>query len=104
MDLVVTIYNVSRALPREETYGMCNQMQRAAVSIPVNVAEGQGRRSKAEFRQFLGNARGSLLELDTHLELAMRLGYLKAEQHSTIDIQLQEVGRLVNGLLRSLQD
>jgi four helix bundle protein len=102
MDLVVAVYHVSKSFPREETYGLTDQLRRAAVSVPANIAEGQGRRSKGEFRQFLGNARGSLLELDTHLELAMRLGYIKPECHAELALKLQEVRRLTNGLLRSL--
>ncbi|MGH9942695.1 MAG: four helix bundle protein [Pyrinomonadaceae bacterium] len=73
MNLVVNVYQASQQFPKDETYGLTSQMRRAAVSIPANIAEGQGRRSKAEFRQFLGTARGSVLELDTHLELALRL-------------------------------
>ncbi len=104
MDLVVTVYTVGKTFPKEELFALTNQMRRAAVSVPANIAEGQGRRSKGEFRQFLGNARGSLLELDTHLELALRLGYLNEEQYDGVQNQLQEVGRIVNGLLRSLAD
>ena len=73
MDLVVLIYKATEAFPKHELYGLTSQLRRAAASIPANIAEGQGRRSKPEFCQFLGNARGSLLELDTHLELALRL-------------------------------
>ena len=76
MDLVVLIYQSTAGFPKYELYGVTSQMRRAAASIPANIAEGQGRRSKSEFGQFLGNARGSLLELDTHLELALRLNYL----------------------------
>ena len=78
-----------------------SQTRRAVASIPANIAEGQGRRLAGEYRQFLGNARGSLSELDTHLELAARLGYLGAESHSQLLDQLAEVGRLLNGLMRS---
>ena len=102
MDLVVAVYHASKVFPKEEAYSLTNQLRRAAVSVPANIAEGQGRRSKSEFRQFLGNARGSLLELDTHLELAERLGYLKQEHHSELHKRLEEVGRVLNGLLRSL--
>ena len=84
MDLVVLIYQAIAAFPRHELYGLANQIRRAAASIPANIAEGQGRRSKPEFCQFLGNARGSLLELDTHVELALRLKYLTASQHERI--------------------
>lgn len=102
MDLVVVVYGLCKLLPRDELYGLCSQMKRASVSIPANIAEGQGRRLSKEFQMFLANARGSLLELDTHLELSCRLGYINAEQQSTVKSQLDEVGRLLNGLLRSL--
>ena len=67
MVLVEDVYRITAVFPKEEIYGLTSQIKRAAVSIPANIAEGQGRRSKREFQQFLGNARGSLLELDTHL-------------------------------------
>ena len=102
MDLVVLVYKATESFPKHELYGLTSQIRRAASSIPANIAEGQGRRSKTEFRQFLGNARGSLLELDTHLELALRLNYLTTSQHDRIHRDLEEVGRILNGLLRSL--
>jgi four helix bundle protein len=102
MELVVSVYKLSKSFPKEELYCLTSQLRRAAVSIPANIAEGQGRRSKTEFRQFLGHARGSLLELDTHLELALRLEYLNSKEHASIQEQLREVGRIMNGLLRSL--
>jgi four helix bundle protein len=102
MDLVVDVYRASEVFPKAETYGLTSQTRRAVASIPANIAEGQGRRLVGEYVQFLGNARGSLSELDTHLELAIRLGYLAAEQHSKLLDQLAEVGRLLNGLMRSL--
>ncbi|HYP00783.1 MAG TPA: four helix bundle protein [Pyrinomonadaceae bacterium] len=102
MDLVVAVYQASKSFPKEETYGLTGQMRRAAVSIPANIAEGQGRRLTKEFQQFLAHARGSLLELDTHLELALRLHYLNTEQHGAVQHKVDEVGRLLNGLLRSL--
>jgi four helix bundle protein len=100
MDLVEAVYSASKSFPKEELYGLTSQLRRAAVSVPANIAEGQGRRSKREFQQFLGNARGSLLELDTHLGLALRFAYLNSDQYSVIQLQVEEVGRLVNGLLR----
>ena len=100
--LVVMIYHASRTFPKEETYGLTSQMRRAAVSAPANIAEGQGRRLTGEFQQFLGNARGSLLELDTHLEIALHLDYIDKEQYQSIQEKIHEVGRLINGLLRSL--
>lgn len=102
MDLVVLVYHVSKKFPKDELYGLTNQLRRAAVSVPANIAEGQGRRSEAEFCQFLGHARGSLLEVDTHLEIASRVEYLNEEEYSQIQERLREVGRILNGLLRSL--
>ena len=102
MDLVVLIYQATGAFPKHELYGLISQLRRAAASIPANIAEGQGRRSKPEFCQFLGNARGSLLELDTHLELSLRLKYLTPSQHERIHKDVVEVGKLTDGLLRSL--
>jgi four helix bundle protein len=102
MELVVAVYKLSKNFPKEELYGLTSQLRRAAVSIPANIAEGQGRRSKTEFKQFLGHARGSLLELDTHLELALRLEYLDSKEHASVQEQLREVGRITNGLMRSL--
>ena len=69
MNLAEAVYNLTRLFPKEEIYGLTSQIRRCAVSVPANIAEGQGRRSKKEFQQFLAHSRGSLLELDTHLEL-----------------------------------
>ena len=102
MVLVTDVYSLTKTFPREEIYGLTAQIRRAAASVPANIAEGQGRRLGREFHQFLGNARGSLLELDTHLELALRVGYLSGEQHVSIRQKLDEVGRLLNGLMRSI--
>jgi four helix bundle protein len=102
MDLVVLVYKATEGFPKHELYGLTSQIPRAASSVPANIAEGQGRRSKTEFRQFLGNARGSLLELDTHLDLALRLNYLTLSQYENIHRDLEEVGRILNGLMRSL--
>ncbi len=102
MGLVVLVYKVSKGLPKDELYGLTSQMRRAAVSVLANIAEGQGRRLVGEYLQFLGNARGSLLELDTHIELALLLNYLSGEDHAIIEMSVQEVGRLLNGLMRSL--
>lgn len=102
MELVVAVYGISKNFPKEETYGLTSQLRRAAVSIPANIAEGQGRRLPREFAQFLAHARGSLLELDTLLELAQRLGYIKESEYFKIKERVNEVGRILNGLLRSI--
>jgi four helix bundle protein len=100
MEMVTEIYRLTQNFPKEELYGLVSQMRRAAVSIPSNIAEGHGRQSKGEFRQFLGIARGSYAELETQIEIAKNLGFLA--NPNPIDEQLAEVGRLLNGLLRSL--
>ena len=102
MVLVTDVYALTKTFPREEIYGLTSQTRRAAASVPANIAEGQGRRLGREFHQFLGNARGSLMELDTHLELALRVGYMSMEQHKGIREKLDEVGRILNGLMRSI--
>ena len=102
MGLALACYGATKTFPKDEMYGLTSQIRRAASSIPANIAEGQGRRLTKEFQQFLGHARGSLLELDTHLELAFQLGYLNTDAHSAVQEKLNEVGRILNGLLRSL--
>ena len=102
MDLVVNVYRATEPFPKAEVYGLTSQIRRAVTSIPANIAEGQGRRLTKEFLYFLANARGSLWELDTHLESATRLGFLSAELHEELRSQLDEVGRILNGLMRSV--
>lgn len=104
MDLVVGVYRATEAFPKAETYGLTSQIRRAVTSIPANIAEGQGRRQTKEFIYFLANARGSLWELDTHLETATRLGFLNSDSHSELQKQMDEVGRMLNGLMRSVSD
>jgi four helix bundle protein len=70
MQLVTDIYRITKAFPKEEIYGLTSQIRRAAVSIPSNIAEGQGRRTSSEFHQFLGHARGSIMELETQILIA----------------------------------
>ena len=102
MNLVTAVYVETEKFPKAELYGLTSQIRRAAASVPANIAEGQGRRLKGEFLQFLGTARGSLLELDTHLEIACRLGFLGQQVHAALSDQLIEVRRLLNGLIRSI--
>src|SRR5439155_18249577 len=98
--LVTEIYRATRSFPKEEVYGLTSQMRRAAVSIPSNIAEGQARLTKGEFRQFLGQAKGSLAELDTQLVIAQHLGFLADSE--PLSGRLSEVGRMLNGLIASL--
>lgn len=104
MDPVVRVYRDTESLPKAEAYGLTSQIRRAVTSIPANIAEGQGRRLTKEFVYFLANARGSLWELDTHLESATRLGFLNSDTHQELQSQLDEVGRMLNGLMRSVSN
>jgi len=100
MDLVVAVYQTTRAFPREEIYGLTSQMRRSAVSVPSNIAEGQGRPTRGHFCSFLGHAKGSLAELETQTLIAQRLGYLPT--CGSLLQQIAEVARLLNGLINSL--
>ena len=104
MDLVVRVYRATDNFPKDERYGLTSQIRRAVTSVPANIAEGQGRRLAKEFLYFLSNARGSLWELDTHLESAARLGFLRPEVHEELRLQQDEVGRILNGLMRSVSN
>ena len=103
MDFAAEVYRVTRYFPKDELYGLTSQLRRASVSIPSNIAEGQGRQTTGEFRQFLGHARGSLLETETQILLSERLGYLEHETMKKLLAQASEVGRIVNGLMSSLK-
>ncbi len=102
MSLVLNIYRSTHAFPKTETYGLASQMRRAAVSIPSNIAEGQARLSTAEFKQSLGHARGSLMEVETYILLAQELQYLERDQSENLLASTAEVGKILNGLLNSL--
>lgn len=101
MNLVEIVYRDTSSFPNTEAFGLTGQLRRAAISVPSNIAEGAGRNSSGEFLQFLGVASGSLAELETQLQLAIRLGYLGVGAASIA--QLDKVGRLLNGLRRSLR-
>ena len=102
MDLVEEVYKASRSFPREEIYGLTSQLRRAAISIPSNVAEGQGRRTTPDFLRHLSIAYGSLLELETQILIATRLSYLAQGKCHDVMNMAGEVGRLMNGLMSSL--
>jgi four helix bundle protein len=103
MNLVEAVYSATASFPKEERYALTSQIRRAVVSVPSNIAEGQGRRMAKEYLYFLAYARGSLLELDTQLEIALRLRYLTKEKYSDLHTQLDEVARILNGLMRSIE-
>ena len=102
MDLVTAVYRATANFPKDELFGLTSQLRRAAVSIPSNIAEGQGRLSEKEFRYFLGQARGSLMEVETQLQIAENLGYLERETTRMLMEACAEVGRILNGLLASV--
>ena len=102
MDLVEMVYHATKGFPKEEVYGLTSQVQRAAVSIPSNIAEGQGRTSNREFQNFLSIAHGSVREVETQILIARRLHYLANDEAQPILNQAGEVGRLIKGLWNSL--
>jgi four helix bundle protein len=104
MKLAKAAYRLSNDLPRKEAYGLISQLHRAAVSVPSNIAEGHGRLTDLQFRHFLGNARGSLCELQTQVELAYDLDYINAEKLKEFMEKSSEVARLINGLITSLRE
>ena len=103
MDLAANVYRVTKDFPAEERFGLTSQMRRAAVSIPSNIAEGHARNSTGEFIQSLGYAKGSLAELETQAEIAERLQFISREQNCELKMEMQEVGRMLSGLLNSLR-
>ena len=102
MDLVELVYEATRSWPKDEVYGLTNQVRQAVVSVPSNIAEGQGRNSPKEFMHHLSIARGSLLEVETQVLIAQRLGYIQQETAERILNSADEVSRLISGLYRSL--
>ena len=103
MDLVPAVYKLLDKLPREEKYGLAEQVRRAVVSVPANIAEGHARKHTKEFLQHLSIARGSLAELLTLLLVAERLNYLAAEDVTRIEQQIADLAMPMNGLIRRLQ-
>jgi four helix bundle protein len=101
-DLVAQVYRVTRGLPSSERFGLTQQMRSAAVSVAANIAEGKGRGHPRDYARFIAIARGSAYELDTYVLLTQRLGYLRSEDVADIDRSLDEVRRMLTGLLRRL--
>ena len=103
MDLVVDCYRATRGFPRFEFYGLASQLQRAAVSVPSNIAEGRSLPYTKEFIRHLSIAYGSLAELETHILISERLRYLSNERPMMLLNQTAEVARMINGLRKSLK-
>lgn len=103
MDLTTQIYQLTAGFPSEEKYGLRSQLRRAAVSVPSNIAEGQGRRTAGEFLNLLSVASGSLAECQTQLYLALRLGLIENNSCDKLIAMTKEIGRLLGGLMKSLE-
>lgn len=103
MQLTVAVYRLTKDFPRDELYGLTSQIRRAAVSLPSNIAEGHGRLNTGEFRQFLGVARGSNSELQTHLEIARALEMGDPKLLNEAEALSWEVGRMIHATLQSLR-
>lgn len=104
VDLTNACYAATKVFPRDERFGLTFQLQRAAVSVAANIAEGRGRGTINGFLNYLWIASGSLTELDTHLVIACRLGYLEDVRFHHLESQVEEVERMLTGLRRSLGD
>jgi len=103
MKLVSQVYDDTEHFPDRERFGLTSQIRRAAVSIPCNIAEGQGRRTKKEFHQFLGNARGSVMVVETQVLIALDRKFLDQVKANKLLEMLAEIGRILNGLMDSLE-
>ncbi|MFL6301811.1 MAG: four helix bundle protein [Terriglobales bacterium] len=102
--LAKKIYSLTKGFPKEEIFGLTSQIRRAATSIPANIAEGKGRGTQKDFCHFLVQARGSLFEVETFAELASDLGYLPSSDQQELQIDCDEVGRMLNGLINSTKN
>lgn len=103
-EFVLAIYQETTSFPAEEKFGLTSQLRKAGISIPSNIAEGEGRKSAKEFCRFLLIALGSLMEAETQILISKSLGFLKADQADKLMTMAAEVGRLLNGLSKSLRN
>jgi four helix bundle protein len=103
IDFVKDIYIITNSFPKNEIYGLISQIRRAAVSIPANISEGRLRNGENEFKHFLYISFGSGGELETHLEIARRLGYLEEVRYKELDQKLSEIMKMLNSLIRKLE-
>lgn len=103
INFVMDIYGATKTFPRDEVYGLATQLRRAAVAIPTNIAEGQARFSGSEFFHFLGRARGSLVEVETHVMIAQNLAYFTPEHGQELFNKAAELGKILNGLIGAIR-
>jgi four helix bundle protein len=104
MDVAASTYELTRQYPREELFGLTSQSRRAAVSVAANIAEGYGRATRQAYVNFLRIARGSLKELETHLDLAERVGLASSEATRSLLYQTDELSRMLHGLISKVQE
>lgn len=103
MELVKEIYLLVKKLPKEEKYALSDQMRRAVISVPSNIAEGYGRKSKIEYSRFLDIARGSLFELETQIHIGIMLGFFAEEESKKAFELTSEVARILNSIISKLE-
>jgi len=103
MDLVESVYRITEKLPSKEQFGLISQMRRAVVSIPSNIAEGYGRQSTGSYAQFLSIARGSLLELETQIELCIRIKYIQQIDVEKILNEIIEINKMLSSLITKIK-
>jgi four helix bundle protein len=103
INLVQQIYDLTKTFPKNEDYSLTSQMRRAAISVPSNIAEGAARQTKKEFMKFLHMSQGSLSELDTHLEIAVGLGYTKELSGEGLFALMNDIDKMLTGLIKSLK-
>ena len=103
IEFVNRIYHATRTFPQEESFGLTSQLRRAAVSIPVNIAEGRGRLHPKEYIQFLSTARGSLYEALTLIQVSRNLAYLQQHDADELDVFCRDLIGMVNGLIKSVR-
>ena len=104
MDLVVKVYEITREFPKNEQFGLAAQLQRSAVSIPSNIAEGSGRGTRKDFAHFLDQARGSLFEVITQLEISRSLNFGDLDKINAIQMEYEILGMRINALIRTMKD
>ena len=104
MDLVEEVYRLTKMLPKSEVFALSDQLRRAVVSIPSNIAEGHARESNKEYIRFLSIAQGSRAETDTQIEICIRLGYISETQAETAKRLSNEIGRMLRVMIRKLKD
>lgn len=104
INLVTEIYRITEKFPSNEIYGLTSQLRRASVSVPSNIAEGNTRRSKADYLQFLRIARGSCSEIETQIIISKNLGFIDDTIFGTLSFNIIEISKMINGLINSLKD